>query len=133
MLPAIADGSGEVTRLSVMAEAEGCWKLTLWLLPTLKLFQSIAARGLLCSIVVAAALRLIWAAPPTTTPPCGRAFGAGCDTAGAASTTRNAVCNAVAPSSPARSRRTSPRNFRPPCPLVLAMPFPPETIAFCDR
>ncbi len=45
MRPAMADGSGPVTRLSVALVAEGCWKVTVWLRPTSNERQSIAARS----------------------------------------------------------------------------------------
>jgi hypothetical protein len=77
ILPAICDGLGPVTRLSVIALALGWLKLTLCGLPTSKLCQLTAARGLDWLIVVLAGVWLIAAPPATTTPPVGRAFGAG--------------------------------------------------------
>ena len=82
ILPAMADGSPEVTRFSVTDEALGCANVTLCCEPTLKVVQSIAARLLDCEMLVDVAVVLIEAEPATTWPPVGRAFGAGCARAG---------------------------------------------------
>ena len=102
MRPAICDGSGPVTRFSVTALADGWLKVTLCWLPTLKLCQFTAARWVDWLIAVLLAVWLIAAAPATTTPPVGRAFGAGCAAAGSASTSTTVACNAVLISSAAR-------------------------------
>ena len=82
MRPAIAEGSGPMTRLSVTAVGPGCWKVTACWLPTSKLRQSIAARGLDCVMVVVRGAVAMLAWPATTWPPVGRALGAGCARAG---------------------------------------------------
>ncbi len=84
-----------MTRFSATALAEGWLNVTLCWLPTSKLFQSMAARWDDWSIRVLPPVWLIAAAPPTTMPPAGRAFGAGCAAAGSASTSRTVVCKAV--------------------------------------
>src|ERR1019366_3667341 len=76
--PAICDGSLLITRFSATEDADGCTKSTVCCAPTLKLCQLIAARWLLCVIVVVLALVPIEALPAVTTPPLGRAFTAGC-------------------------------------------------------
>jgi hypothetical protein len=113
--PAICDGLGPVTRFSATAAAFGCWKSTDCRAPTLKLCQSIAARWLDWVMVVALAERAMLAAPPTTTPPCGAAFGESCARAGCASTSTTVACNAVVSSSARRLRRSTPasRNAAP--------------------
>ena len=60
------------TRLSAMAELEGCTNCTLLPAPMLKLCQLIAARCVLwlMTIWLAVGLAMV-AAPPTTWPPCG--------------------------------------------------------------
>ena len=82
MRPAMAEGSGPVTRLSVTEALLGCWKVTDWLRPTSNERQSMAARLLDWLIVVDVGALLMAAVPATTWPPCGRAFGAGCAAAG---------------------------------------------------
>src|ERR1700733_5162564 len=110
MRPAICDGAGPVTRFSATALAEGWLNVTLCWLPTLKLFQSMAARWEDWSIRVLLPVWLIAAAPPPTLPPVGRAFGAGCAAAGSdaiAAVNVSPVCSAV-PSSRLRAMADSP-------------------------
>ena len=95
MRPAICDGSGPVTRFSVTALAFGWLKVTLCWLPTLKLFQFTAARCVDWLIAVLFVVLLIEAAPPTTVPPSGRAFGAGWACAGSDSNSIAVACSAV--------------------------------------
>ena len=74
--PAMTEGSGVVTRLRVQLCAFGWLNCTVWLAPTLKLFQSTAARPVDWLMVVVVAVCAILAAPATTRPPVGAAFGA---------------------------------------------------------
>jgi hypothetical protein len=74
-----------------------------------KVRQLIAARCEAWSICVLLVVRLIVAEPPTTTPPYGRAFGAGCPWAGSVSTSMTVACNAVPIIRLRRLRRTTPR------------------------
>ena len=108
MRPAICDGSGPVTRFSVTLLALGCWKATVWPLPTSKLRQSTAARWLVCATLVRAAVWLMLADPATTAPPCGLAPGAGCATAGQASNRTADAPSAVLASRSRRCRSSQP-------------------------
>src|ERR1700722_3071458 len=111
MWPAICEGSGPTTRFSVTAEADGWLKLTLCWLPTLKLCQLTAARWLDWLIAVLLALCLMEPVPPITTPPVGRAFGAGCACAGRASTSDTVACKAVLIIRAERDRRATPSSL----------------------
>ena len=77
MRPMIWLGSPPTTRLSVTEDADGWLKLTRASLPTLKLFQSIAARLLLWLMLRVLPVALMLALPPTTLPPLGNWLGAG--------------------------------------------------------
>ena len=74
MRPAMTEGSGPVTRFSVIEVVAGCRNCTLWSRPTSKLRQSITARSVDWVMVVVAGPWPMVAAPPTTRPPCGAAF-----------------------------------------------------------
>ena len=65
------------TRFKVTAAALGWLKFTCAPEPTLKLFQSMAARWLLCCTVKLLPLLVMAALPPTTLPPWGSCVGAG--------------------------------------------------------
>jgi hypothetical protein len=105
--PAICDGSGPVTRLSVTALALGCANCTVCWLPTSKLCHSIAARWLDWLTVVCAVVCPIDAVPATTCPPEGRAVGDNWAEAGVANSSGVAACSAV-PTSRAERRRAEP-------------------------
>jgi hypothetical protein len=77
----------------------------------LKLCQFTAARWLDWLIAVLVAVWLIAAAPATTLPPVGRAFGAGCASAGSDRTSITVACSAVVIISTGRPRRTTPNSF----------------------
>ena len=74
MRPAMAEGSGPVTRFSVTEPVEGCWNCTLWSRPISKLRQSMAARSVDWVMVVREAPCWMVAVPATTRPPCGWAL-----------------------------------------------------------
>ncbi len=111
MRPAIREGSGPTTRFSVMALADGCRKSTRCWLPTSKLCQFTAARWVDWLIVVVFAVWPMAAEPATTTPPVGRAFGAGWASAGSDSTSIAVACSAVLTIRAERLRRTTPSSF----------------------
>jgi hypothetical protein len=106
--PAIADGSGPVTRFSVTALAFGWSNVTVCALPTLKLVQLTAARALDWVMVVVVGAVVMLAAPATTWPPSGRADGAGWAIAGRLITRVKAACNAVAQCNAERLRSLVP-------------------------
>src|SRR5580658_4264757 len=108
ILPATCEGLAPCTVFSVIDWVFGCSNVTDCCEPTLKLCQLIAPRWVDCVIVVALAVWLIEAAPPTTTPPIGCAFGAGCAAAGTASTITATACKAVLTSKAERVRLTRP-------------------------
>jgi hypothetical protein len=95
MRPMIWLASPPTTRLSVTEEADGWTKLTLASEPTLKLFQSMAARLLLWFTVSVLLLLLIDALPPTSLPPAGRALAGGVVCAHAAALHRQATASAT--------------------------------------
>ena len=71
MRPMIWLGLLSSTRLRVTAAALGWLKLICAPEPTLKVFQSMAARWLLCCTVKVLPVLLMAALPPTTLPPSG--------------------------------------------------------------
>ena len=95
MRPMIWLGSPPTTRLSVTDDAEGWLKLTRASLPTLKLFQSIAARLLLWLMLSVLPVALMLALPPTTLPPLGNWLGAGAVCARARPTHKHAAARAT--------------------------------------
>ena len=111
ILPAICDGLEPTTRFSVTALDDGWLNCTLCWLPTLKPCQLIAPRWVDWLIVVWLAVLLIEALPPTTTPPVGRALGAGWAAAGRETTIVTVAHSAVLTSSAGRRRRTTPSSF----------------------
>jgi hypothetical protein len=86
----------------------------------------IAPRWVDWVIVVWFGVELIEALPPTTTPPVGRAFGAGCPAAGSDTTIVTVAHRAVLTSSAGRRRRTTPNSFTFALRHGLAIIIPPS-------
>ncbi len=95
MRPMIWLGSPPTTRLSVTEDADGWLNWTRASLPTLKLFQSIAARLLLWLMLSVLPVALMLAAPPTTLPPLGNWLGEGAVWALARPTHKHATAKAT--------------------------------------